>query len=136
MKSNILQNTKWLTIISGVGLGLVLIAAPTQVALTAPNATLTASVPDQQCQGGDFVNVTLTASCHHSSATFATPGTSTTTGSSIPAPSRNPSVTHLYPDETNQTAKVKVTKRATIRRSEYLAASIPGLWLTPFVTPL
>ncbi len=113
-----------------------LIAAPTQVALTAPNATLTASVPDQQCQGGDFVNVTLTATLSPQQRNVRYTWDFNNDGIFDTAPSRNPSVTHLYPDETNQTATVKVTKRATIRRSEYLAASIPGLWLTPFVTPL
>jgi uncharacterized protein (DUF58 family) len=107
---NILQDKRWLTIVGGVGLGLVLIAAPAQVAQTAPNATLTALVQDQQCQGGDFVNVTLTATLSPQPRNVRYSWDFNNDGIFDTAPSRNPTVTHLYPDETNQTATVKVTK--------------------------
>jgi uncharacterized protein (DUF58 family) len=112
MLNNILQNTRWLTLISGVGLGLGLIVAPAQVAQTAPNATLTASVQDQQCQGGDFVNVTLSATLSPRQRNVRYSWDFNNDGVFDTAPSPNPTVTHLYPDETNQTATVKVTKGA------------------------
>ena len=110
MKTNILQNTKWLTIIGGVGLGLALIAAPAPVAQTAPNATLTASVQDQQCQGGDFVNVTLTATLSPQQNNVRYSWDFNNDGIFDTAPSQNPTVTHFYPDGTNQIATVKVIK--------------------------
>jgi hypothetical protein len=91
-----------------LGLTLLGIAAPT--AHTATTATLTAMVTDQVCQGGDNVNVTLTA-------TLSPPKTGVTytwdfnnDGIFDTAPSTDPTVTHLYPDEANVTATVKVTK--------------------------
>ena len=110
MKANVLLNTKWLTIISGVGLGLALIAAPAPVAQTAPNATLTASVQDQQCQGGDFVNVTLTATLSPQQNNVRYSWDFNNDGIFDTAPSQNPTVTHFYPDGTNQIATVKVIK--------------------------
>jgi hypothetical protein len=84
------------------------IAVPT--AQTATTVTITATVVDQACQGGDNVNVTLTA-------TLSPPRTGVTytwdfnnDGIFDTAPSTNPTVNHLYPDEVNVTATVKVMK--------------------------
>ena len=94
----------------GALLGLILIGIAIPTALTAPTVTLTAAVVDQECQGGDFVNVTLTA-------TLNPPRTGVTyrwdfenDGVFDTAPSSNPTVTHLYPDEVNVTARVQVMK--------------------------
>ena len=91
-----------------LGLTLIGIAAPT--ARTATTATLTASVVDQQCQGGDFVNVTLTASLSPPKTGVMYTWDFNNDGIFDTAPSTNPTVTHLYPDEANVTATVKVTK--------------------------
>jgi len=110
MKANILLNTKWLTIISGVGLGLALIAAPAQVAKTAPNATLIASVYKQQCRGPEFVYVTLTATLSPPQRNVRYTWDFNSDGIFDAAPSQNPTVTHFYPDGTNQIATVKAIK--------------------------
>lgn len=91
-----------------LGLALIGIAAPT--ARTATTATLTAMVADQACQGGDGVNVTLTAT-----VSPAKPGVTyvwdfNNDGIFDTQPSTDPTVTNLYPDEANVTATVKVTK--------------------------
>lgn len=96
--------------IVGALLALVLVGIAAPTAFTAPAATLTASVVDQVCQGGDFVNVTLTA-------TLSPPKTGVTymwdfnnDGVFDTAPSADPTVSHLYPDEVSVTARVQVTK--------------------------
>ncbi|HEY2714547.1 MAG TPA: PKD domain-containing protein [Chthoniobacterales bacterium] len=71
---------------------------------------LTAVVQDQQCQGGDFVNVTMTATLSPQQRNVRYSWDFNNDGIFDTAPSRNPTVTHLYPDETNQTATLKVTK--------------------------
>jgi PKD repeat protein len=101
---------KQLKLIGAAVLGLTLLGIAVPTAYTATNATLTAMVADQACQGGDNVNVTLTA-------TLSPPKTGVTytwdfnnDGIFDTAPSTDPTVTHLYPDEANVTATVKVTK--------------------------
>jgi PKD domain-containing protein len=67
--------------------------------------SVTAQVIDQQCQGGDFVNVTLDATAQSTSPVrFAWDFTNN--GSFDTGRLRNPMVTHLYPDEVNVTARV------------------------------
>ncbi|MFN2541702.1 MAG: PKD domain-containing protein [Chthoniobacterales bacterium] len=76
---------------------------------TASAATLTAFVEDQQCQGGDFVQVTLSATLNpprNVQYTWDLNGD----GIFDTAPSSNPTVTTTYPDEVNVTAVVKVMK--------------------------
>jgi len=77
-----------------------------QAAPSAPQSlSVTAQVLDQQCQGGDFVNVTLSASVQTSSeARFKWDFTNN--GSFDTRALASPTVTHRYPDETNVTARI------------------------------
>lgn len=96
--------------LGAVVVGLLLMAAPVPSGHSAPAVTLTASVQDQQCQGGDFVNVTLTATLSPPQRNVRYEWDFNNDGVFDTAPSTNPTVTHSYPDETNQTAVVRVTK--------------------------
>ncbi len=96
--------------IIGAFLALVLIAFTVPTAFTAPAATLTASVVDQQCQGGDFVNVTLTATLSPQKNGVLYTWDFNNDGVFDTEPSTNPTVSHLYPDEVSVTARVMVTK--------------------------
>ena len=99
------------TKIIGALLGLVLIGIAVPTALTAPTAvTLTAMVADQACQGGNGVNVTLTATLSPPKTGVRYSWDFNNDGIFDTAPNSNPTVTHLYPDEVNLTAVVKVTK--------------------------
>ena len=99
------------TKIIGALLGAVLIGIAVPTALTAPTAvTLTAMVADQACQGGNGVNVTLTATLSPPKTGVRYSWDFNNDGIFDTAPSSNPTVTHLYPDEVNVTAVVKVTK--------------------------
>ena len=105
------SNTGWLAILGAAIVGLLLAAIPVQNALTATTApTLTASVQNQQCQGGDFVNVTLTATLNPPQRNVRFSWDFNNDGIFDTAPSPNPTVNNLYPDEANVTATVKVTK--------------------------
>jgi hypothetical protein len=107
-----MKNNKWFKLIGAAVLGLMILgfAAPSGESATT-TITLTAVVQDQQCQGGNLVNVTLTAilSPRHpqgvqfqwdfnNDGVFDTPL------------SPDPTVSHLYPDETNVTAVVRAVK--------------------------
>jgi len=106
-------NTGWLALLGAAVLGLLLVAIPVQPAKTATTAvTITASVQDQQCQGGDFVNVTLTATLNPPQRNVRYSWDFNNDGVFDTAPSANPTVSHLYPDEVNATATVRVTKGA------------------------
>jgi hypothetical protein len=72
--------------------------------------TLTAVVQDQQCQGGDFVNVTLSATLTPPVQNVRFQWDFNNDGIFDTPLSPNPTVTHLYPDETNVTAVVRVVK--------------------------
>lgn len=91
-------------------LGLTLIGIAVPSALTAPNATLTASVMDQACQGGDNVSVTLTATLSPPKSGVTYVWDFENDGIFDTAPNANPTVTHAYPDEVNVTARVRVMK--------------------------
>ena len=71
---------------------------------------LTAVVQDQQCQGGDFVNVTLSATLNPPVQNVRFQWDFNNDGIFDTPLSTNPTVTHLYPDEVNVTAVVKVVK--------------------------
>jgi len=104
-------NSGWLALLGVAVFGLLLVAIPVQNALTATNAvTLTASVQDQQCQGGDFVNVTLSATLNPPVQNVRFQWDFNNDGIFDTPLSTNPTVTHLYPDEVNVTAVVKVVK--------------------------
>ena len=104
------MKNKSFKLIGAAVLGLVLVAVAAPNALTAPTVTLTASVVDQQCQGGDFVNVTLTATLQPPQTNVRYTWDFNNDGIFDTAPSTNPTVVHRYPDEVNATAVVKVTK--------------------------
>ena len=91
------MKNKKLILIGAAALSLVLLAVAAPSALSAPTATLTASVQSQACQGGDNVNVTLTATLQPPQTTSDIPGISTTTAFSIPRPAPNPTVTSSLP---------------------------------------
>jgi len=103
-------NMNWIVVFGIAILGVLMMAVPVRTALTAPTVTLTASVQDQSCQGGDFVNVTLTATLNPPQRNVRYTWDFNNDGIFDTAPSTNPTVSHLYPDEANATATVKVTK--------------------------
>jgi uncharacterized protein (DUF58 family) len=104
------MKNKKLILIGAAALSLVLLAVAAPSALSAPTATLTASVQSQACQGGDNVNVTLTATLQPPQSNVRYTWDFNNDGIFDTAPSPNPTVTHRYPDEANVTAVVKVTK--------------------------
>ena len=71
--------------------------------------TVTGVVVSQRCLSGDFVLVTLTATATDPAA-FAWDFTNN--GSFDSMPSTNPTVRHVYPDETNVTARVGAINQA------------------------
>ena len=75
-----------------------------------PNATLTANVQNQQCQGGDFVNVTLSATLNPPAQRVQFQWDFNNDGVFDTPLSPNPTVNHLYPDETNVTAVVRAVR--------------------------
>ncbi len=92
-----------------LGLLLITVAAPS--AFTKPAAvTLTASLVDQQCQGGDGANATLTAtlSSARSGVTYA--WDLNNDGVFDTARTSDPMVVNFYPDEVTVTATVAVMK--------------------------
>ncbi|MDQ3415079.1 MAG: hypothetical protein M3480_08970 [Verrucomicrobiota bacterium] len=96
--------------IIGAFLALVLIAVAVPTAFTAPAVTLTASVVDQQCQGGDFVNVTLTAALNPARSGVTYAWDFDNDGVLDTEPSSDPTDSQAYPDEVSVTARVQVTK--------------------------
>jgi hypothetical protein len=60
-ENSITKNNKWFKLGGAAVLGLMILGFAVPSGQTAPSVTLTALVQDQQCLGGDFVNVTLTA---------------------------------------------------------------------------
>jgi uncharacterized protein (DUF58 family) len=106
-----MKNNKWFKLIGAAVLGLLILGFTAPSGESAITITLTAEVQSQECQGGNFVNVTLTAivSPRHpqgvqyqwdfnNDGVFDTPL------------SPNPTVSHRYPDETNVTAVVQAVK--------------------------
>ena len=110
---NMIRSIKkhWVAVLGVAVLGLLLVAVPVQTGLAAPAApVLTASVQDQQCQGGDNVNVTLTATLSPPKTGVRFSWDFNNDGIFDTAPNPNPTVTTQYPDEVNVTATVKLTK--------------------------
>ena len=68
--------------------------------------SVTAAVVDQQCRGGDFVRVTLTATAASTSQPVRYRWDFTNNGSFDTPVLANPTVSRLYPDEVNVTARV------------------------------
>jgi|KBSMisStandDraft_5_1062788.scaffolds.fasta_scaffold06614_2 hypothetical protein len=100
-------------------LGLILVGLTAPNALTRPlRVILTANVIDQQCAGGNGVNVTL-------SATLSPPKSGATykwdfdnDGVFDTQPSSDPTVTHVYPDEVRVTATVAVMKGNQVKGTD------------------
>jgi uncharacterized protein (DUF58 family) len=106
MKKNI-----WFKLGGATLLGLMILGFAVPNGESATTVTLTAVVQAQRCQGGNAVNVMLTATVgprhphgvqyqwdFNNDGVFDTPL------------SPNPTVSHLYPDETNVTAMVRAVK--------------------------
>lgn len=105
------MKNKKLKLIGAAILSVILVALVAPNARTAVNAvTLTASVQSQACQGGDNVNVTLTATLTPPQQNVRYTWDFNNDGIFDTAPSTNPTVVHMYTDEANATAVVKVTK--------------------------
>jgi hypothetical protein len=111
------KTMKW---IGAAALSLVLIGVAAPSAFTEPAAppTLTASVVSQQCQGGDGVNVTLTAilSPNRSGVLYAWDFNGD--GVLDTVPDANPTVTTTYPDEWVETATVAVIRNGRTKASD------------------
>jgi len=105
------MKNKKLKLIGAAALSLILATVVVPSARTATNATtLTASVQSQACQGGDNVNVTLTATLSPPKPGVKYSWDFNNDGIFDTAASTNPTVVHRYPDEANVTATVKATK--------------------------
>jgi len=85
-----MKNNRWFKLGGAALLGLMILGFAVPSGQNAPTVTLTAMVQDQQCQGGDFVNVTLTATSTPRRSASSFSGTSTTTGSLIPRSAPTP----------------------------------------------
>ena len=108
-----MKNNKWFRLGGAALLGLVILgfAVPNgRTDTTVTSVTLAAVVMDQQCQGGDNVNVTLTATLNPPQQNVQFQWDFNNDGIFDTPLSPNPMVTHFYPDETNVTAVVKVVK--------------------------
>ena len=105
-----MKNNIWFKLGGAALLGLMILGFAVPSGQTAPTATLTALVQDQQCQGGDNVNVTLTATINPQAPNVQFQWDFNNDGIFDTALSPNPTVSHVYPDEVNVTAVVKVVK--------------------------
>lgn len=105
-----MRNKIWFKLGGAMLLGLVLLGVAVPSGQTAPTATLTAVVQDQQCQGGDFVNVTLTATLNPPAQGVRFQWDFNNDGIFDTPISSSPTVNHLYPDEVNVTAVVRAMK--------------------------
>lgn len=110
------KTMKW---IGAAALSLMMIGMTAPSAFSEPAApTLTASVVSQQCQGGNGVNVTLTAvlSPNRSGVLYAWDFDGD--GVLDTVPDANPTVTTLYPDEMVETATVAVIRNGRTKLSD------------------
>jgi hypothetical protein len=105
-----MKNNTWFKLGGVALLGLMILGFAVPSGQTAPAVTLTAMVQDQQCQGGDFVNVTLTATLTPPAQRVRFQWDFNNDGIFDTPLSSNPTVTHLYPDEVNVTAVVKAVR--------------------------
>ena len=105
-----MKNNLWFKLSGAALLSLVLLGFAVPSGQTAPTVTLTALVQDQQCQGGDFVNVTLSATLNPPQQNVQYRWDFNGDGIWDTQLNPNPTVSHLYPDEVNVTAVVRVVK--------------------------
>ncbi|MEO7167940.1 MAG: hypothetical protein ABI787_01280 [Spartobacteria bacterium] len=113
------MKNKKIKLLGAAVLSLVLVGMAAPNALTEPAATtLTANVVSQQCQGGDRVNVTLTAvlSPNRSGVLYAWDFNNDGVVDTVP--DANPTVVQFYPDEVVATASVSVIKGNRTRGSD------------------
>jgi hypothetical protein len=110
------KQIKW---IGAAALSLVMTAMAAPNALTEPAApTLTASVVSQQCQGGDDVNVSLTAVLSPNWTGVLYAWDLNNDGVFETTPDANPTVTALFPDEIVTTASVAVMKNGRVKLTD------------------
>ena len=107
-----MKNNMWFKLGGAALLGLMILCFAVPSGQTATTATLTAVVQDQQCQGGNMVNVTLTAVLDRHPRGVQYEWDFNNDGIFDTPLSSNPTVSHLYPDEVNVTAVVKAVKGA------------------------
>ena len=105
-----MKNNIWFKLGRAALLGLMILGFAVPSGQTATTVTLTALVQDQQCQGGDNVNVTLTATINPQAPNVQFQWDFNNDGIFDTALSPNPTVSHVYPDEVNVTAVVKAVK--------------------------
>jgi hypothetical protein len=105
-----MKNNIWFKLRGAALLGLMILGFAVPSGQTATTVTLTAMVQDQQCQGGNSVNVTLTATLNPPAQNVQFQWDFNNDGIFDTPLSPNPTVTHLYPDEANVTAVVKAVK--------------------------
>jgi uncharacterized protein (DUF58 family) len=105
-----MKNNKWFKLGGAALLGLMILCFAVPSGQTATTATLTAVVQDQQCQGGNMVNVTLTAVLDRHPRGVQYEWDFDNDGVFDTPLSPDPTVTHLYPDETDVTAVVRAVK--------------------------
>ena len=105
-----MKNNMWFKLSGTALLAVMTLSFGVPSGRAAPAVTLTAVVQNQQCQGGDNVNVTLTATLSRPAQGVQFQWDFNNDGIFDTPLSSNPTVTHLYPDETNVTAVVKVVK--------------------------
>jgi PKD repeat protein len=105
-----MKNHIWFKLGGAALLGLMILGFAVPSGQTATTATLTAIVQDQQCQGGDFVNVTLTATLNPMPRNVQFQWDFNNDGIFDTPLSPNPTVIHRYRDERNVTAVVKAVK--------------------------
>lgn len=105
-----MRNNTWFKLGGAALLGLVVLGFAVPSGQTAPAVTLTAVVQDQQCQGGDFVNVTLTATLNPPAQRVRFQWDFNNDGIFDTPLSPDPTVSHLYPDEVNVTAVVRAVR--------------------------
>ena len=91
-------------------LGLMILGFAVPSGQTATRVTLTAVVQNQRCQGGDNVQVKLTATVNPPQQNVQFQWDFNNDGIFDTPLSPNPTVTNLYPDEVNVTAVVKMVK--------------------------
>jgi uncharacterized protein (DUF58 family) len=104
------MKTKQLKLIGAITLALFMVALTAPAVFARVTATLRASVVSQQCAGGDGVNVTLTATLQPNKPNVRYEWDLNNDGIFDTAPSTNPTVSNVYPDEVQVTARVRATK--------------------------
>ena len=105
-----MRNNTWFKLGGAALLGLLVLGFAVPSGQTAPTVTLTAVVQDQQCQGGDNVNVTLSATLQPPQQNVRFQWDFNNDGVFDTPLNPNPTVNHLYPDEVNVTAVVRAVK--------------------------